>query len=119
MSELVLASDVILDAIEALEEHNRIVPELDVNVDHLIKEVTEVASYIKKSPGKSQWCVYSEKGKRMGCYPSQAQARKRLRQIEYFKHTKAESNAGLILLAAYIRRRKNLEAVYESVRGVM
>jgi len=34
----------------------------------------------------SQYTVYSKKGKRMGTYPSKKQAKKRLQQIEYFKH---------------------------------
>lgn len=43
-----------------------------------------VSSFIKKV--KNKWCVFSEKGKRMGCYPTKEEAKKRLRQIEYFKH---------------------------------
>lgn len=38
---------------------------------------------------KSGYVVYSEKGKRLSRpYKSRAQAVKRLRQIEYFKHKK-------------------------------
>jgi hypothetical protein len=40
--------------------------------------------YISKEGGK--WCVKSEKGKNLGCYFSEKEAKKRLRQIEYFKH---------------------------------
>jgi len=43
---------------------------------------------IKKTPDKEEWCVYSEKGKSMGCYPSKAKAEERLDQIEMFKHMK-------------------------------
>lgn len=39
---------------------------------------------IKKVKGK--YVVYSEKGKRFGTYFSLAAARKRLRQMEMFKH---------------------------------
>jgi len=35
-----------------------------------------------------QWCVFSEGGKRMGCYNSRKGAEKRLKQIEMFKHMK-------------------------------
>lgn len=35
------------------------------------------------------WCVYSERGKRMGGpYKTKEQAKKRLGQIEYFKRNK-------------------------------
>lgn len=40
-------------------------------------------AYVRKQDGK--WCVISEKGKRLGCFPSKEKAVRRLRQIEYFK----------------------------------
>jgi hypothetical protein len=36
----------------------------------------------------NEWCVLSEEGKKLGCYPSRKQAEERLREIEYFKHKK-------------------------------
>lgn len=42
-------------------------------------------SYIQKTRNKEEWCVYSEKGKNSGCYPSKEQAKKRLQQIHFFK----------------------------------
>jgi len=45
-------------------------------------------SFIRKTPNKEEWCVFSEKGKHLGCYPSLSQAKKRLQQIEFFKHSK-------------------------------
>lgn len=56
--------------------------QLDVSGFNLFKE----NAYIKKV-GK-EWCVFSESGKRMGCYNSRKAAEKRLKQIEYFKHKK-------------------------------
>lgn len=55
------------------------------------ESVTKSASFsresvIRKTPDKDEWCVYSEKGRSFGCYPSKPQAEKRLQQIEYFKH---------------------------------
>jgi len=41
-------------------------------------------SYIRKV--KNKYCVFSEKGRRMGCYDTLEKARKRLKQIEFFKH---------------------------------
>lgn len=38
----------------------------------------------------SQWCVFSKKGKRLGCYSSRKQAVKRLQQIEYHKNKGSE-----------------------------
>lgn len=51
-------------------------------------ESLEKIAYIVKE--KSKWCVKSEKGKNMGCYKSKAEAKKRLQQIEFFKHKKGE-----------------------------
>ena len=62
----------------------------DKNKASLKKGVAELEEVIEKSG--SQWCVKSEKkgkdGKRknLGCYSSKAAAKKRLGQIEYFKH---------------------------------
>jgi hypothetical protein len=52
-----------------------------VNVDSL-------QEFIKKTPDKQEWCVFSEKGKGMGCYPSKKQADERLHDVEMFKHMK-------------------------------
>lgn len=42
---------------------------------------------IKKTP--KGWVVYSESGKKLGGpYKTKAEATKRLRQVEYFKHKK-------------------------------
>lgn len=41
---------------------------------------------IRKTKDKEEWCVYSEKGKSLGCYPSESKAQERLRQVEFFKH---------------------------------
>lgn len=46
-------------------------------------------AYIRKQPN-GQYCVFSEKGKRMGCYGSKEKAQHRLQQIEYFKRKGAE-----------------------------
>ena len=37
---------------------------------------------------KEGFRVLSEKGRNMGTYKTEAEAKKRLRQIEYFKHKK-------------------------------
>ena len=42
-------------------------------------------AYIEKLPN-GKWRVFSEKGKTLGTYPSKEQAKKRLAQIEMFKH---------------------------------
>jgi len=41
-----------------------------------------------KKIGKNKWRVYSEKGKNLGTSKSLAGAKKRLREVEYFKHKK-------------------------------
>lgn len=68
--------------------------ELEDNEDDLQeKENIKIASilktaYIRKIKNKNKWCVFSESGRNMGCYYSKDEAKKRLRQIEYFKHKK-------------------------------
>jgi hypothetical protein len=42
-------------------------------------------AYIRKIPG-GKYRVYSEKGKNLGTYRSQSAAKKRLQQVEFFKH---------------------------------
>ena len=47
-------------------------------------------AYIEKTPGKEEWCVKSEKGKNMGCYPSHSKAEERLKTVEMFKHMESK-----------------------------
>lgn len=44
-----------------------------------------LSEYIRKI-GPKTWRVYSHKGKNLGTYHSSKAAKKRLGQIEYFKH---------------------------------
>ena len=37
-----------------------------------------------------KWRVVSEKGRNLGTYGTKAEAQKRLRQVEYFKHVKGK-----------------------------
>jgi len=53
------------------------------------KEGEEVKETIKKEGSK--WVVYSKSGKKMGTYDTEKEAKRRLRQIEYFKRRKNES----------------------------
>lgn len=46
-------------------------------------------SYIKKID-ENHWRVFSEKGKNLGTFKSLDAAKKRLKQVEYFKNKKAE-----------------------------
>ena len=43
-------------------------------------------AFIRKRKGK--WCVVSKKNKSLGCYSTRAEAVKRLKAVEYFKHNK-------------------------------
>ena len=49
-------------------------------------EGRDLTKYIRREGGK--WTVYSEAGKPMGTYDTEAGAKHRLQQIEYFKHVK-------------------------------
>lgn len=55
------------------------------NIVHKL-EIMKLA-FIRKTPD-GKYIVMSEKGKKLGTYSSRAQAEKRLKQIEYFKHIK-------------------------------
>jgi hypothetical protein len=37
-------------------------------------------------PDQEKYCVYTEKGRSMGCFPTREKAKTRLKQIEQFKH---------------------------------
>ncbi|OQA66924.1 MAG: hypothetical protein BWY38_01634 [Ignavibacteria bacterium ADurb.Bin266] len=43
---------------------------------------------IRKEKNKNKYTVFSESGKKMGTYKTQKEAKKRLQQVEYFKHKK-------------------------------
>lgn len=67
--------------------------------------------FIKKLPN-GKYCVFSETGKNMGTYSSKDQAKKRLRQIEFFKHKKASKSIDLsdvdnLSLSAVMRKLKD------------
>ena len=57
---------------------------IDLAEFDLLKEV----AYIKKVG--SEWCVFGESGRKMGCYSSRKQAEDRLAQVEMFKHMKSD-----------------------------
>lgn len=51
----------------------------------LFEELEPINEYVKKVG--NQWCVLSHKtDKSLGCYPTEGQAKKRLKQIQYFKY---------------------------------
>ena len=54
-------------------------PEDDLN------EVTLIHEFIRKKG--NEWCVFSEKGRNFGCFPTKDQAEKRLTQIKRFSKT--------------------------------
>lgn len=48
-----------------------------------------IAVIRKDGPKSKPYCVYSEKtGRKFGCYPTREGAKKRLAQMEKFKHMK-------------------------------
>jgi hypothetical protein len=53
-------------------------------------------SFIRKLPD-GRFRVFSENGKNMGTFPTQEKAKKRLRQVEFFKITKASVDEGIDL----------------------
>jgi hypothetical protein len=49
--------------------------------------VPQMFAFIRKQGDRH--CVKSHSGRNLGCYESASGARKRLKQVEYFKHVKA------------------------------
>lgn len=80
-------------------------------------------SYIRKLPN-GKYRVFSEKGKNMGTFDSKEQAKKRLKQIEFFKHKKASkkiidlTNISEISYSAIMRELRN-QCDYEIVEDFL
>jgi hypothetical protein len=49
-------------------------------------------AFVRKLPN-GKWRVVSHKGKNLGTYDTEAEAKQRLKQIEYFKHNKVDDSA--------------------------
>ncbi|KKM76983.1 hypothetical protein LCGC14_1374640 [marine sediment metagenome] len=60
-----------------------------------------------------QWCIFSEKGKRLSCHSSRKLALKRLGQIEFFKHQDSETNRALMAGVEILQ-----EGAYNEEKGV-
>lgn len=58
-------------------------------------------AFIRKK--KNKWEVVSRKGKSLGTYDTKAEAEKRLRQIEYFKHKKASLDNPALTYSSLVR----------------
>jgi len=56
------------------------------------RSLREMHCFIRKEG--DQHCVKSHSGKNLGCYKSASGAKKRLKQVEYFKHMKADQYFG-------------------------
>jgi hypothetical protein len=88
----------------------------------------EQVSYIKHEKGKG-YCVKSPKNKDWsgGCYPSEGEAKKRLNQVEMFKHMKKGSVASediahdLDLIAARLANSEapSLEIVLSDLKSIL
>ena len=82
-----------------------IAAELFANLCDSSKESNDLTklSFIRKMP-KGYWGVYSRKGKLLGKYKTKEQAKKRLRQIEFFKHKKASSEIEEATYSSFLRQ---------------
>ena len=69
----------------AANEAAKVVDAIILKIEEAQDKLVKVA-YIRKRKGK--WVVLSHKGKVLGTYKTKAEAEKRLRQIEFFKHNK-------------------------------
>ncbi len=72
-----------------------------------------------EDPEKHVWCVYSHRtGRLLGRYRTKAEAERRLRQIEYFKHAKKDEVFGLLKRWRDKREQERLERKWEKVWGI-
>jgi nitrate reductase cytochrome c-type subunit len=60
------------------------ITEIDLDLSEFDIDTEEA---VVKRVGK-QYCVFSESGRKLGCYSSRRAAQERLKQIEMFKHMK-------------------------------
>lgn len=68
-------------------------------------------AFIRKLPN-GKYRVFSEKGKNMGTYDSHEQAKKRLGQIEYFKHNNADDKPSMTFSSILRKLRKLDEKLF-------
>jgi hypothetical protein len=59
-------------------------------MEDLINKIASKVAIVRKTPNKNEWCVKSENNPDWsgGCYPSKAQANKRLSEVEAAKAAK-------------------------------
>lgn len=78
------------------KDKNQIIKELKDEFEPTIDVMKEIEckffkeADIRKTPGKREWKVLTEKGKPMGTYDSPEDAKTRLQQMEMFKHMKGD-----------------------------
>ena len=61
---------------------------------------------IVKENGK--WCVKSKKGKSLGCYDTEAEAKERLGQVEYFKKNSDELDSRMAAMIKNVEESQRL-----------
>lgn len=62
---------------------------LEQSMQIFVPPLHTVYAFIRKEG--DQHCVRSHSGKNLGCYESAGGAKKRLKQVEYFKNVKAQN----------------------------
>jgi len=57
-------------------------------LEKAIELASELSTAVIRKDGSASkpFCIYSKKGKKLGCHATRKQAEKRLRQIEFFKN---------------------------------
>lgn len=71
-------------------------------------DLVKIAVIVKLPNGK--WRVKSHKGKNLGTYDTKDEAKKRLRQVEFFKHKKAE------VTSTYTEIARDLNGTHEELK---
>ena len=65
-----------------------------------MKILQQLEETIRKNGSK--WTIYSKRGRKLGSYDTKKSAKKRLKQIEYFKHMKEDYDADLPVVMSLI-----------------
>lgn len=80
-----------LDMGEILQKRDENMVDWNEELRNAADRVLESATAVIRKDGTASkpYCIYSETGKGLGCYPSKKAAQDRLKEIEMFKHMKS------------------------------
>ena len=94
--DIQIVADDFINGQYRIEAREGLCPWVEEEIESILASLRQASiekvSIIKKTRGKKEWCVYSKKTNRnMGCFDSIKGAKKRLSEIEFFKHKKGQT----------------------------